>query len=171
MVMGGWTQPPSAGLPAWGPDMDFNVQWDTHAAESLATHARLSLVTLSATLKAQLRRADLPRLRASGALGELLARQSEAHAQDARLADLGPRYAGLPEDLLNFHYDPVACAVAVGWPGAVIEEMRLKTVMDGQVLRFESSKDGRPMRVVVDVDGTSFTETWLAAVEAAQRAS
>jgi hypothetical protein len=33
VVMGGWVQPPAAGLPPWGPEMDFNVQWDTRAAE------------------------------------------------------------------------------------------------------------------------------------------
>jgi inosine-uridine nucleoside N-ribohydrolase len=39
VVMGGWTQPPSAGLPAWGPEKDWNVQWDTRAAEILAAAA------------------------------------------------------------------------------------------------------------------------------------
>ncbi len=80
VIMGGWTQPPAEGLPPWGPDRDFNVQWDTRAAEILAAHADLTLVTLPATLKAHLRGADLPRLRASGPLGDLLARQSDAHA-------------------------------------------------------------------------------------------
>jgi purine nucleosidase len=169
VVMGGWVESPERGLPPWGPDMDFNVQWDTQAAEVLAAHADLTLATLSATMKAHLRAADLVRLRASGPLGELLARQGESHAEDDGLAELGPKYPGLPDDLLNFHYDPVACAVALGWPGAVVEEMRLKTVMDGQVLRFEPSEDGRLTRVVVDVDGDGFREVWLSAVEAAQQ--
>lgn len=169
VVMGGWIQPPAKGLPTWGPDMDFNVQWDTRAAATLAARAKLTLVTLPATLKAHLRRADLPRLRASGPLGELLARQSEAHAVDAGLADLGPKHAGLPDDFLNFHYDPVACAVAAGWPGAVVEEILVKTLMDGQILRFEAREDGRPARVVTDLDGAGFTDTWLSAIEAAQR--
>lgn len=169
VVMGGWTQPPSDGLPAWGPEMDFNVQWDTRAAEILAARARPTLVTLPATLKAQLRAADMPRLRASGRLGELLAHQSEAHARDSRMAALGRAHVGLPDDLLNFHYDPVACAVALGWSGAVVEEVRLQTVLDGEVLGFQSDPEGRLMRVVVDLDGVGFTETWLSAVEAAQR--
>jgi purine nucleosidase len=88
VVMGGWTQPPSDGLPAWGPEMDWNVQWDTRAAQIVAATARLTLVTLPATLTAHLRAADLPRLRACGPLGELLARQSQAHAQDAGMAGL-----------------------------------------------------------------------------------
>jgi inosine-uridine nucleoside N-ribohydrolase len=53
--------------PAWGPERDHNVQFDTRAAQILATTAtRLTLVTLPVTLKAHLRAADLPRFRASG---------------------------------------------------------------------------------------------------------
>lgn len=61
VVMGGWIQPPEKRLPPWGPDMDFNVQWDTQAAEVLAAHADLTMATLSATMKAHLRAADLVR--------------------------------------------------------------------------------------------------------------
>jgi purine nucleosidase len=169
--MGGWVQPPAPGLPPWGPGMDFNVQWDTRAAEAVAANARLTLVTLPATLKAHLRRADLPRLRAAGPLGQLLARQSEAHGQANQMEGLGREYSGLPDDLLNFHYDPVACAVALGWSGATVEEMRLRPVRQDGVLSFQPHPEGRPMRVVVDVDGAAFRETWLAAVENAARDS
>jgi purine nucleosidase len=169
VAMGGWTQPPADGLPAWGPEMDWNVQFDTQAAQILAaTTSELTLVTLPVTLKAHLRAADLPRLRACGPLGELLARQGEAHGEDHGMAELGRAHAGLPDDLVNFHYDPVACAVAVGWRGATIQELRLQPVVDGEVLRFQPSQGGRLMSVVADLDGASFTETWLGAVELAQ---
>jgi hypothetical protein len=93
---------PADGLPAWGPEADFNVQFDTRAAQILiASATRLTLVTLPVTLKAHLRAADLPRLRASGPLGELLARQGEAHGGDHGMAELGRAHAGLPDDLLN----------------------------------------------------------------------
>jgi inosine-uridine nucleoside N-ribohydrolase len=49
---------------------DHNVQFDTQAAQILAAATDLTLVTLPVTLKAHLRAADLPRLRASGPLGE-----------------------------------------------------------------------------------------------------
>jgi inosine-uridine nucleoside N-ribohydrolase len=169
VVMGGWIRPPDDGLPAWGPEMDFNAQWDTRAAEIVAATADLTLVTLPATLRAHLRAADLPRLRGSGPLGELLARQSEAHALTQGMTELGRVHAGLPDDLLNFHYDPVACAVALGWAGAVVAEMRLRPVREGDVLRFQPDEQGRLTRVVVDLDGANFAETWLTAVEAAQR--
>lgn len=168
VVMGGWLAPPTPGLPAWGPEMDWNVQWDTRASQIVAATAALTLVTLPVTLKAPLRAVDLPRLRTSGPLGELLARQSEVYARDLAMAELGRAYPGLPNDLLNFHYDPVACAVATGWSGAVVEELRLQPVLEHGVLRFQSDPQGRLTRVVVDLDGVSFTERWLSAVEAAQ---
>lgn len=167
VAMGGWLAPPAEGLPAWGPEMDFNVQWDTRAVEIVAANATLTLVSLPATLNAHLRSADLPRLRAAGALGELLARQSQAHAVDNGLAALGPAHAGLPDDLLNFHYDPVTCAVAAGWQGAVEVEMSLRTSVHEGVLRFVPDPNGRETTVVTDVDGDAFAQTWLSAVERA----
>ena len=112
VLMGGWVWPPEEGLPAWGPDMDWNVQCDTRAAAVVAEKADLTLVTMPATLKAHLRAAHLPRLRTSGPLGRLLAHQAEAHAQEWKFGDLARAHPGLPDDLLNFNYDPVACAVA-----------------------------------------------------------
>lgn len=170
VAMGGWTRPPAAGLPAWGPAMDFNIQWDTRAAAIVAARAgNLTLAALPATLQAHLRAADLPRLRASGPLGQLLADQSAAHAADEGMTDLGRAHAGLPDDLVNFHYDPVACAAALGWPELTIEEERLRPEMDDGLLRFLPDLAGRPTRVVTAVDGPAFAEAWLLAVEAAQR--
>ncbi len=148
--------------------MDFNVQWDTRAAEIVAATAQLTLVPFAVTFKAPLRAVDLPRLRASGPLGTLLARQSAAYAQETGKAGLGQAHAGLPDDLVNLHWDPVTCAVALGWTGVVVEELRLQALVEDAVLRFQPHPDGRLTRVVVDVDGARFTETWLAAVEAAQ---
>lgn len=75
----------------------------------------------------------------------------------------------LPDDLLNFHYDPVTCAVALGWPGAVVEEMLLGGVLSGDVFRWLPDQTGQLTRVVVDLDGESFSEAWLSAVEGPQR--
>ncbi len=70
-----------------------------------------------------------------------MARQAEAYGVDRRagLADENPK---LPDDLLNFHHDPLAAAVAVGWDGVTF---------DGNV--------------VADVDGDAFSERWLEAIE------
>jgi purine nucleosidase len=167
VVMGGWVHAPAPGLPQWGPDMDFNVQWDTRAAEIVAASARLTLVTLPVTLQAHLRTADLPRLGVAGPLGQLLARQGRAHGLDHRMEKLGREHLGLPDDLVNFQHDPVACAVAVGWSGATTEEVRLRPVQEGGALSFRPDPKGWLTRVVVDVDSAAFTEIWMSAVESA----
>jgi hypothetical protein len=87
------------------------------------------------------------------------------------MAQVARENPGLPGDLLNFHYDPVACAVALGWEGVEIVEKRLRPVYANGVLKFAPHPDGRLMRVVTDIDGDAFSETWLAAVEAAQGSS
>jgi purine nucleosidase len=172
VVMGGWTAPPRTGLPPWGPDRDWNVQWDTSAARTVAVSAgELTLTTLPATLQAHLRAADLGRLRTAGAFGWLLADQSARHAVDSGKAELGPAYDGLPDDLLNFHYDPLAAAVATGWTGARVEPQRLRTELRGATLHWVDDPAGRPVEVVVDADGPAFSAYWLDAVNLAQRSS
>ncbi len=45
---------------------------------------------------------------------------SEAELEVARFlenVELARRHAGLPDDFINFHHDPLACAVAAGWDG------------------------------------------------------
>ena len=167
VMMGGWVDPAGMGLPAWGPEMDFNVQFDTAAAESVfAAAGSLTMVGLPSTMSAHLRAVHLPRLRLAGSVGRLLADQSEAHGVDAGMTELGRSHSGLPVDLLNVHYDPVACAVAVGWDGAVIEETRLVPTSGDGVLRFARSRNGRSTRLVTSVDGEAFSRVWLSAVEA-----
>ena len=144
VLMGGFVTPADPGLPEWGPEMDWNVQCDTLAAQMVFTHATdVTLVTVGPTFKAHLRSAHLPRLRAAGALGTLLARQAEAHCADNAVADLARAHAALPDDLLNFQYDAVACAVAAGWDGARAQSMRLATVLEAGVLRFTPDDRGR----------------------------
>jgi purine nucleosidase len=171
VAMGGWVHPPAEGLPAWGPERDYNVQWDTEAAKVVHERAgELTLSTLPVSLSVPLRRCDLPAVRECGAVGALIARQSLAHAEDSRKEQMGSQYPGLPDDLLNFHYDPLACAVAMGWSGAVVDTMRLRPeVSGGGVLRWRRGTAGRAVRVVVDADGAAFRDVWLAAVREAAR--
>jgi inosine-uridine nucleoside N-ribohydrolase len=165
----GWLTALPAGFPPWGAEMDFNVQCDTRAASIVAAVADLTLVTLPATIKAHLRASDLPRLRAAGRLGQLLAMQSDAYAIDARMAHLGGSCSGLPDDLVNFHWDPVTCAVAAGWQGARLEEFLLTTEVEGGVLSFRERPQGRRVRAVTDIDPSDFRETWLRSIETAER--
>jgi hypothetical protein len=70
--------------------------------------------------------------------GQLLARQGEVYGQASQMEKLGREHSALPDDLLNFHCDPVACAVALGWSGATVEDLRLVQRNDGIVLPPES---------------------------------
>lgn len=167
VAMGGWLEPPAPGFPRWGPKSDWNVQCDTQATQILlATEADLTLAVVPVTMKAQLRSARLPRLRAAGPLGALLAAQAQTYATDRDMAALGCRHPGLADDLVNFHHDPVACAVAVGWAGLTLEPKRLATHLHDGLLRFRESTDGRDTKVLVDVDARAFEQTWLTSVEA-----
>ena len=153
VVMGGWVRPLDEDLPPWGPDRDWNVQWDTLAAAVVARAAGdLTLVTLADTLRTHLRARDLPRLRSAGPLGALLAAQAVAYAADRDHASLAAAHEGLPGDLLLFLHDPLACAVALGWEGCRTETRSLSPVITGGVLSFREAADGRPVRVVAEVD-------------------
>jgi hypothetical protein len=118
-------------------------------------------------LRVALRRRDLPRLRAAGALGALLADQGERHAADNGRTDLPTVYEALPDDLLNFQYDALACAVAAGWPGVEISDLGVAVSFEGRFLRMDVDERGSLMRVATDVDAEGFSEVWLEAVERA----
>lgn len=170
VLMGGWLTPPDFGLPAWGPDMDWNVQCDTRAAELVVAGAGdLTIVSLAVTVKVHLREAALAPLADSGPLGSLLAHQARAHASAFALPELGRAHAALPDDLLNFQHDALACAVAAGWGGVETESCQVRAVLDDGVLRLARDPAGRTATVVVDVDAEAFEQLWLDRVSAAQR--
>jgi purine nucleosidase len=168
VIMGGWVRPPEDGLPQWGPEEDWNVQCDTQAALAVSGISRSTMVTLPATLGVHLRAGDLPGLARLGPIGELLAHQARAYGAEHDMSALGRAHPALPDDLLNFHFDPVACAVALGWQGVEIEMVQIEPVFRGEVLRFRAAGMGET-RLVVAVDGDAFTETWLTAVEMAEQ--
>jgi purine nucleosidase len=170
VVMGGYVAAPPAGLPAWGAEMDWNVQCDTLAARIVFERADPLVVPLDVTLRVTLREAHLPSLRVSGSLGHLMARQGELHAAEWESHGLR-RYPGLPSDLLNFHHDPLACAVAAGWDGITVEEMSLSPVFQDRWLSLAADPAGRPIRVARQVDSERFARDWLHAVERADRLS
>jgi len=168
VIMGGWIHAPAPGLPQRGPETDSNAQDDIEAALVVFEHASLTMVPLATTLKAHLRAEQLPRLRASGSLGRLLADQALAHAKEFAMGNLAHAHAGLPDDLLSFQHDAVACAVALGWQHAVVTPKRLRPVVEGGVLHFMEEKNGVSTRVVEDIGATAFEERWISCVEAAQ---
>lgn len=167
VVMGGHVPAPPTGFPPQGPDDDFNLQQDHLAARVVLDRCDPLVVPLAVTTQVWLRAAHLSRLRAAGPLGALLADQGEAHARDQGMAALGRSWPGLPDDLLNFHHDPLACAVALGWDGVRIEQVPVRLEVGGGRLRMTRDAGARPLRVVTAVDGPGFEGAWLAAVERA----
>jgi inosine-uridine nucleoside N-ribohydrolase len=169
VTMGGWTSLPPDGFPAWEAAYDFNVQSDVAAADAVfrAAGNPLTVVGLDVTVQVHLRGAHLDRLRDDGGpVGEVLARSSLAHGTDDGNAAFGAKYPRLPDDLVNYHHDPLACAVAVGWDGVTVEERRLAPILEDGALRLVDSPDGRPVRLVTAVDADAFAERWLDAVTA-----
>ena len=146
------------------------MQNDVEAALVVFEQASLTMVPLATTLKAHLRAEQLPRLRAAGSLGRLLADQALAHAAEFAMSDLARTHAGLPDDLLSFQHDPVACAVALGWQHAVVTVEELQPVVEGGVLHFAPGEGGISTRVVEDIDANEFEERWISCVEAAEHA-
>jgi purine nucleosidase len=171
VVMGGHVPDVPEGLPPMGPDDDYNLQQDHLAARVVLERCDPVVVPLAVTMQVHLRAAHLPRLRAAGPLGVLLADQAEAHARDRATSELGRSWPGLPDDLLNFHHDPLACAVALGWEGVTVAEVPTRLEVDGGRLRMTPEAGGRPLRVVTAVEGPAFAEAWLAAVERAAAVS
>jgi inosine-uridine nucleoside N-ribohydrolase len=174
VTMGGFVDPPGDGYPPWDASRDWNVTCDPRAAELVfAAAGTLTLVTLASTVRVHLRERDLPRLAASGRLGQLMAAQAVAQGDDYDLRALGAAHARLPDDLLNFHHDPLACAVAAGWDGATVERRRLRPVREDGALRFVDepgdSATARTVGVLGAFEAEAFTDVWANAVERAQR--
>jgi purine nucleosidase len=65
-LMGGYVYPPRPGFPAWGNDMDFNLQADVVSAAHVFVNARPTLVPLSMSVETALRRAHLESLSRPG---------------------------------------------------------------------------------------------------------
>jgi purine nucleosidase len=164
VLMGGHVPAPPDGFPAWDATDDTNVQQDAFAAAILFERCGPLVVPLATTLRVTLRAGHLETLRRGGPLARLLADQGEAHARDLGRTELGRRYPALPNDLLNFHYDPLACAVAAGWNGITLSELPVATALREGLLHMTIADGSPTLRVATDVDAAAFEEAWIQAV-------
>lgn len=164
VAMGGYIEAPEPGLPQWSHDVDYNVQQDTLAARIVWERCHPILVPLNVCLETTLRAEHLPALRRGNALAQLVAEQGKIHGADDDMFTLGRAHSRLPNDLLNFQYDPLACAVALEWDGVRVETLKLSTKLQEGMLTFPRDPEGRRTRVAVAVDGPRFEQAWLAAV-------
>jgi inosine-uridine nucleoside N-ribohydrolase len=166
VLMGGFVFRPRQGFPQWGRELDYNIQVDPESAQVVLERANPVLVTLSVTLETALRRCWLPVLREAGPMGQLLARQAEAFAiEEAMESRFGRTCEGLPDDIINFLHDPLACAIAMDWSdGVEIQELTLKSEIEDGYLCQTLDTSGKPTRVVTRVNGPKFSEFWLKTV-------
>lgn len=166
VLMGGNVYAPPPGFPQWPNEDDWNVQVDVAAAQHVIREARPLLVPVSMTCQTALRRSDLPRLAQAGKLGELLVRQAQVHDRSYNNAQkYGAVYAGLPDDLINFHHDPLACAIALGWDeGVTTEDVALRLEVRDGWLTETPDADGVPVRLVTKIDAGAFNAFWVAVV-------
>ena len=171
VLMGGYVFPPREGYPAWGNDMDWNVQNDIGSAQIVIERSNPTLVPLTVTVETALRRAHLPALRQAGPLAQLIARQAEAFAIEyGNEAQYGQTCRDLPDDIINFQHDPLACAIALGWhDGVEISELPLKLAVEDGWLVQRIADGGKPTRVVTRVNGAKFNQFWLETVASQSR--
>ena len=162
-LMGGFIYPIRLGFPNWGNEMDWNIQVDVKSAKHVIEHSNPTLIPLTVTVETALRRAHLKDLGEAGALGELITRQAEAFAIDEQNEKKhGETCEGLPNDIINFLHDPLACAIALGWnDGVEVEERPLIFEEKDEWLHEQIDSSGKPTRIVIKIDGPRFNEFWL----------
>jgi len=166
VAMAGWVEDPPATFPQWGAEMDFNTQSDTTSALIVAEAAeRFTLVTMPVAMQATLKGMHLERLRDAGPVGELLAQQSEANRDTSGFDSLGLQFDGLPDDLVNFHWDPVAAGVALEWDCVTLRSSQIQAFGNDGVVEFSESGNGAGA-ITVSIDAAAFEERWLRSVEA-----
>lgn len=162
-LMGGYVYPIRPGFPDWGNDYDWNIQVDICSAKYVIDHSQPTLIPLTVTVETALRRVYLDGLRVADALGQLLAQQAEAFAIDQQNEQrFGKTCERLPDDIINFLHDPLACAVAVGWhDGIQIQEVPLVLEEHDSWLYERVDPMGKTVRIVTNVDGMGFSEFWF----------
>jgi inosine-uridine nucleoside N-ribohydrolase len=164
VVMGGYHRPAAAGFPQWGHEWDYNVQADRVAAHIVFERLNPLVVPIDVTVQTAIRRREMPTLQSGGPLARLIASQSLLYGEDNGYVALAAANPGLPDDLLNFQHDPLACAVAIGWDCVRIEELPLAVgERDGSLL-LEQTPEAPPLRIVTSVDADAFQTRWLETV-------
>lgn len=160
--MGGYIHSPHTGFPLWKNDFDFNTQIDIKSAKHVFVNSNITFVQLSVTEETFLRADHLDFLKKSGALGQLLAKQAEEFAKDEKIAEKYKDCENIPKDIINFQYDPLTAAIALGWnEGVKIEELPLIIEEKDSLLCERIDKAGKIYKVVTKIDGPKFNEFWV----------
>jgi purine nucleosidase len=162
-LMGGYVYPVRPGFPNWGNDMDWNIQVDARSAKYVIEYSKPVLIPLTVTVETALRRIYLKDLRQAGLLGQLIAQQIEAFAVDEQNEKrFGETCENLPDDIINFLHDPLACAIALGYQdGVEIHDVSIRLEEKDGFLLEQVDQAGRKVRIVTKVNGPHFNRFWL----------
>ena len=162
-LMGGYVYPIRPGFPNWGIDKDWNIQVDVRSAKHVIENSCPTLIPLTVTVESALRKAHLEKLRKAGQLGRLIAQQAAAFAQDQQSEQTSGRTCSrLPEDIINFLHDPLACAIALGYDeGIEMNEIPILMIEKDGCLQETIHPSGKKVRLVTKIDGPHFNEFWL----------
>ena len=143
--------------------MDWNIQVDVHSARHVIENSNPVLIPLTVTVETALQRAFLDALKEAGSLGRLIAQQAEAFAADEQNEKrIGETCEGLPDDIINFLHDPLACAIALGYDdGVEIQKISLRLEEKDGFLYEQIDPTGQAVRIVTSIDGPRFNKFWL----------
>jgi hypothetical protein len=124
-------------------------------------------------MQAAICRAHLHRLASGGVLAGLLAQQAAAFDAQWHNAERYAQAPGVAADMINFLYDPVACAIAAGWrTGVEIQALPVAWEIRDTYLVQRIAPGGKCLSVVVGIDGPALEEQWVQRVSGShQRAS
>ncbi len=161
-LMGVYVDDVPPGYPDFARTDDWNVQVDVSSALHVLEHADPTCIPITVTAQTALRRADIPRLQSADQLGELLARQADAFWEEWHNGEKFAQYEHVPDDMINFHHDPLACAIALGWSeGVTVERVPLTWTVRDTYLYETRDPQGKPINLVTSVDGAAFNRYWL----------
>ncbi len=162
-LMGGYVYPIRPGFPDWDNGMDWNIQVDVRSARHVIENSNPVLIPLTVTVETALRRSYLDDLRNAGPLGQLIAQQAEAFAVDEQNEKrIGETCESLPDDIINFLHDPLACAIALGYQeGVEFQEVPLRLEEQNGFLHEHIDRAGRMTRIVTRINGPRFDQFWL----------
>lgn len=159
--MGGYVHSPRSGFPDWKNEWDFNKQIDIKSAKHVFANSNITLVQLSVTEETFITESDIEPLKKAGPLGILLAKQAEEWKKDEKISDKYKDCKNIPKDIINFQYDPLTVAVALGWNGVEVEELSLIVEEKDNILHECIDDAGKIFKVVTKVDGIRFNNFWL----------
>lgn len=162
-LMGGYVYPIRPGYPNWGNDMDWNIQVDVRSARHVIENSNPVLIPLTVTVETALRRAHLNDLKKAGPLGQLIAQQAQAFAMDEQNEKrFGETCEGLPDDIINFLHDPLACAFALGYQDNIeIQDVPISLEEKDGFLHEQVDHAGKSAHIVTKVNGPYFNKFWL----------